>query len=131
MMKMTLRVIKYSVLLLLALVLVGYTQEYIYQVKGENWINESLTQDYIYNFIISFVLGIVFILVFQRQPEKLGFTFLGSISLKFILFFIFIYPNIRSDNTITSLEFANFFTPFLTCLIVEVSFLLSLLRPQS
>ena len=130
-MKMTLRVIKYSVLLFLALVLVGYTQECIYQVKGGNWLNGSLANDYIYNFIISFVLGIVFILVFQRQPEKLGFAFLGSISLKFILFFIFIYPNIRADNTITSLEFANFFSPFLTCLIIEVSFLLSLLRSQS
>ncbi len=128
---MMLQILRYSSILFLALVLVGVAQYTLYSIIGKDWADESLTEEYVYNLIISIVLGIVFVIVHRRQSDKLGFTFLGSISLKFILFFIFIYPDIRSDDEISRQEFANFFTPFLVCLIVELTFLLSLLRKES
>lgn len=130
-MKMILQVIRYSTFLTLALLTAWFCQDYFYSLKGGVWSEQDFVWDYGYNIVISLLLGVLFVIIHFRQPEKLGYSYLGSISVKFILFFIFIYPDIRSDDEITKQEFANFFIPFSVCLVVELLYLISLLRKHS
>ncbi|MFZ9027700.1 MAG: DUF6168 family protein [Crocinitomicaceae bacterium] len=100
----------------------------IYDALGDEWSATNLYWEYGYNFGTSLLLGFFFSYVFVKHPDKLGFAFLGSISVKFILFFIFIYPEVRADDIISQVEFAGFFVPFSVCLLTELIFLVLLLR---
>lgn len=130
-MKMILQSAKYIALLFLFLTASWFVQHYIYDLKGNEWMSQDLSWDYGYNLFLSVLLGVAFIFIYQKSPEKLGYSYLGSISVKFILFFIFIYPEIREDGEINAQEFANFFVPFSICLLVELIYLISLLRRLS
>ncbi len=64
----------------------------------------------------------------NRFKNQLGFIFMASSFLKFILFFLFFYGTYSADNTISKLEFGAFFTPYLLCLIIETTLLVRLLN---
>jgi hypothetical protein len=57
----------------------------------------------------------------EKYKEQLGFLFIGGSFLKFILFFALFYGSYKSDGSISKLEFAAFFVPYLLCLVIETT----------
>ncbi|WP_298901072.1 DUF6168 family protein [uncultured Psychroserpens sp.] len=74
------------------------------------------------------VNGILAILIFaflqkmkDKYKEQLGFLFIAGSLVKFAVFFILFYGAYKADGTISKLEFAAFFIPYLLSLIIETS----------
>jgi len=49
---------------------------------------------------------------------------------KFVVFFIFFYPNFKLDGIITYAETTSFLVPYFSCLIVETFYLIKLLNSE-
>ena len=78
--------------------------------------------------INTFLAAIIFLFLYafrKKYKDQLGFLYMGGSLFKFTLFFILFYPAYKTDNIFTLLEFAAFFVPYLTCLLIET---LSLIR---
>ena len=58
-----------------------------------------------------------------RESSYIGWVFVGLSGLKFVLFFVLIWPKIELDGVTSMAEFTSFFVPYLGCLIMEVRFL--------
>lgn len=58
-----------------------------------------------------------------RESSYIGWVFVGLSGLKFVLFFVLIWPKIQLDGMTSTAEFTSFFIPYLGCLIMEVRFL--------
>ncbi|MFY0712091.1 hypothetical protein J1D01_00310 [Seonamhaeicola sp. NFXS20] len=87
-------------------------------------LNKVLFKDYI---VLSYAVNLVLvILVFgvlylfrNKYKSQLGFLFLAGSVVKFAVFFIVFQPLFKQDQLISKLEFASFFVPYLTGLIIE------------
>jgi hypothetical protein len=94
--------------------------------------NEAFSNNLILNYCFNYLLTIIFfgVLIYykERKSEQLGFIFLFSSLLKFILFFFFIYPDIQALNGMKNLGFVSFFVPYSICLFTEIYFLIKLLN---
>lgn len=60
----------------------------------------------------------------QTKGEQLGFYFLGLTMIKFLVYFLGFRLYFLQDGSVTAMEYAIFFVPYLVALIVEVSFLI-------
>lgn len=91
-------------------------------------LGDFLISCYILNFLVAF--GIVALL--QAFKEKLkyqiGFLYLGGSLIKFLVFFLFLYPEFKADGKIQTSEFAAFFVPYVLSLVLETIFLSKMLR---
>jgi hypothetical protein len=80
--------------------------------------------DLIYSYSINVILACgVIILLFtlkKKLKDQLGFVFMGSSMLKFVVFFFLFYPQYNADGELTRLEFLTFFIPYAVCLITEM-----------
>ena len=87
------------------------------------------------SYVLNAVLAIVifgFLFKYRAQLKNyIGFLFLAGSLLKFIAFFILIYPSYKADGDISKLEFAAFFVPYLLCLVIETSSLVKWLNQAS
>ena len=87
-----------------------------------------LFQLYTLNFSIAvFVYWLVYLLR-NSQKEYLGFYFLAGTFIKFIVFFLLVFPNFKDDNVVSTTEFLSFFVPYAISLIVETIFLIRLIN---
>ena len=84
------------------------------------------------SYILNATLAIaIFGLLFkyrEKVKDNIGFLFLAGSFIKFIAFFIIIYPSYNADGDTSKLEFAAFFTPYLICLFIETSSLVKWLN---
>lgn len=64
------------------------------------------------------VFGVLY-LFRNKYKSQLGFLFLAGSVVKFAVFFIVFQPLFKQDGLISKLEFASFFVPYLTGLIIE------------
>ena len=84
------------------------------------------------SYILNATLAIaIFGLLFkyrEKVKDNIGFLFLAGSFLKFMAFFILIYPSYKADGDTSKLEFAAFFVPYLICLFVETSSLVKWLN---
>ena len=84
------------------------------------------------SYILNATLAIaIFGLLFKyrkKVKDNIGFLFLAGSFLKFIAFFILIYPSYKADGDTSKLEFAAFFVPYLICLFIETSSLVKWLN---
>tara|TARA_B110000967_G_C18480108_1_gene361715 strand:- start:96 stop:482 length:387 start_codon:yes stop_codon:yes gene_type:complete len=74
---------------------------------------------YVGNFALTVV---IFAYIYKnriKKTERLGFFFLGGSMIKFMLFFIFLYPFFMQDGLVSRLEFLSFFIPYSVALTVE------------
>jgi hypothetical protein len=75
----------------------------------------------------AYVLNASFVIVFflfidlfkEKYKDQIGFVFMASSLLKFIAFFIIIYPTYNQDRIISKDEIITFFVPYTVCLIYE------------
>jgi len=74
---------------------------------------------YIINLVLVIAIFGILYLLKEKYKSQLGFLFLAGSFLKFVVFFILFYPFYKLDNTITKLEFAAFFVPYVIGLILE------------
>ncbi|MFI1744782.1 DUF6168 family protein [Thalassobellus sediminis] len=89
-----------------------------------NSISQSLeTNQLIYSYSINVILAcsaiLVIFLLKKKLKDQLGFIFLGASMLKFLFFFLLLYPKYNSDGNLSRLEFFTFFIPYVVCLITE------------
>ncbi|MDF1673758.1 MAG: hypothetical protein P1U41_09640 [Vicingaceae bacterium] len=78
---------------------------------------------YFFNFILAVVIVLILTLLQNKAAGLLGFVFMAGSLFKFLLYFIFFNSSFKEDGDISRLEFASFFIPYSTALIIEVVFL--------
>ncbi|MBC2838260.1 DUF6168 family protein [Robiginitalea sp. SC105] len=100
-------------------------------IRAQNGLDPSgdlLPASYILNYLLA--AGIVWCLyIFRRKiRQQIGFLFIGGSLLKFLAFFIFLYPTYQADGEMSRTEFASFFIPYLIALLAETYFTAKILR---
>lgn len=90
------------------------------------WLEFSLFENkivlaYIINVILAIIIYGFLLRMKKKFKEQVGLLFIGASTLKFVIFFIFFYGSYKADGTISKLEFAAFFVPYLLCLVIETS----------
>jgi len=58
-----------------------------------------------------------------KYSHQIGFLFLGSSCVKFLVFFIIFYGPYKADGKIVILEFICFFIPYTICIVLETLYL--------
>ena len=79
----------------------------------------KIVASYIINTVLAIIIFTGLYAVRNKYKTQLGFLFIAGSALKFAVFFIVFYPHYKQDETITTLEFAAFFVPYILCLIIE------------
>ena len=82
----------------------------------ENFIFTS----YIFNFTITIIFFSFLLISSTFNDSSLGWVFFITSVLKFLAFFIIIYPFFKLDNIIQKIELLNFFIPYTICLTIEI-----------
>jgi len=114
--------LRFGLLLLLTLAIAFAIHYVVLEYLELPPLNHMLIPSYIVNFLLA--VGIFMGLFYARKKLKnaLGFLFMGGSLIKFAVFFIVFYPVYRMDEVIQRTEFAAFFIPYLTALILETYF---------
>ena len=78
-----------------------------------------------YGLNVSLGLGLIIVAnkLLAGQSSYVGWAFVAMSGLKFVLFFAFIWPEIKRDGLTSAAEFASFFVPYLCCLLMELRIL--------
>ena len=71
-----------------------------------------LARCYVFNTVLAVLIYVVILRLKDRHSEKIGFVFLIGSGLKFLLFFLLLYPAFNADGELSSMEFASFFIPY-------------------
>ncbi len=91
---------------------------------------DKIVLSYTINYALAAIILIFIQSRFNKKSSHTGFIFLGGSGLKFLVFFLVFYPFYREDGTMATSEFAAFFVPYATCLVLEVAFLSKQLNNQ-
>ncbi|MEY8849427.1 DUF6168 family protein [Psychroserpens sp. XS_ASV72] len=81
--------------------------------------DNKIVLSYIVNALMAIFIFMALYKLKDQFKEQLGFLFLAGSVLKFVLFFILFYGTYKADGTISKLEFAAFFVPYILCLVIE------------
>jgi len=121
---------KFLGILLLVLAIVFAAHLFILQNMELPIFADRIVLSYLLNYIMAAAILIFIQSKFNKKSSQTGFIFLAGSGLKFLVFFIVFYPFYREDGTMSTSEFAAFFVPYATCLILEVAFLSKQLNNQ-
>ncbi len=91
----------------------------------ENFIFTS----YIFNYIITIIFFSFLLISSIFNDGSLGWVFFITSGLKFLAFFMIIYPFFNLDGIIQKIELLNFFIPYSICLTIEIRQLSKILNP--
>ncbi len=75
--------------------------------------------------------GVIYAFIYKwriKHQEKLGFIFMAGSGLKFLAFFLFLYPWFVEDGEMTRTEFVTFFVPYAITTALETFFLVRALN---
>ena len=78
-----------------------------------------LARCYVFNTVLAVLIYVVILRLKDRHSEKIGFVFLIGSGLKFLLFFLLLYPAFNADGELSSMEFASFFIPYIVTTVAE------------
>lgn len=93
---------------------------YVQHILGIGFFEKQIITTYVFNYTLA-VLAFFALLYFKRKKSnQLGFIFLFSSLLKFVLFFVLISPGIKTSSGLRNAEFAAFFIPYSLSLFVEI-----------
>ncbi len=87
--------------------------------------------NYCFNYLLTIGVFIALVAFQRKNSDQLGFVFLASSVIKFILFFIFLYPSIKASVGLRSVEFASFFIPYGISVLVEILYLMRALKSKN
>lgn len=100
----------------------------IVKIISEDFNLPTLVICYLTNYLIAVLIFIVIDKLKTTQTALIGYIFFFGSLLKFLVYFVLIYPILTEDAPLTKLKFFFFFTPYAICLITEVTFLAKLLN---
>lgn len=118
----------FFIVLLTALGLVFYVHTLLLDNFGHPKYGNLIVTSYWLNGGLAALIYVVLFLFRKRLKNYIGYLFIGGSFLKFILFFILFYPAYRADGEMDRTEFAAFFVPYLTSLIIETLFTVKMLK---
>ena len=122
--------LKFLAVLLLVISVVFAMHLFIIQNMGMPIFSDRIVLSYLLNNALAASILIFIQSKFNKKSSHTGFIFLGGSGVKFLVFFLVFYPFYREDGTMSTSEFAAFFVPYATCLILEVAFLSKQLNNQ-
>jgi len=116
-------IVSFSSRLILLVSLVFGLHLFLLQSKGLPLFDNKILVSYIINTFLT--IGIVFLLfkLKEKYTNQIGFLFLGSSFVKFLIFFILFHGAYNTDGNIEPLEFLAFFIPYSICLVLETIYL--------
>jgi len=109
---------------LIVAVLLAFTLHLFLLYNAELPLFENkIRASYLLNTILT--IGIVFLIFVlkKKYTNQIGFLFLGSSLVKFLMFFMVFHGPYKSDGNIDALEFSAFFIPYSICLVLETFYL--------
>ncbi len=121
---------KFLTFLLLVLAVVFAAHLFILQNKELPIFADRIVLSYLVNYALAASILIFIQSKFNKKSSHTGFMFIAGSGIKFLIFFLLFYPFYREDGTMSTSEFAAFFVPYATCLILEVAFLSKQLNNQ-
>lgn len=121
---------KFLTVLLLVIVAVFAAHLFILQNMQLPIFADRILLSYLLNYALAASILLFIQSRFNKKSSQTGFIFLGGSGIKFLVFFLVFYPIYREDGTMSTSEFAAFFVPYATCLILEVAFLSKQLNNQ-
>jgi len=106
---------------------------FLIHIGIQHWLGQGSFENhiiitYLFNFILAILFFFLLIYFKKKKSTQLGFIFLFSSALKFILFFILLSPMVRTEDGIHSAEFISFFIPYAVSLSAEVYYLSKILN---
>jgi len=104
---------------------------FILKMFGIGPFNDLMVPAYLINFLLAVGIFIGLYAARKKLKNALGFLFMGGSLVKFAFFFIIFYPVYRADGDIQRTEFAAFFIPYLTALVLETYFASKMLNQTS
>ncbi len=105
-----------------------FVHEYILNLYGFSQYDLRLIQTYFLNGLFVYLLFIIVHFFLEKAKAYIGFIFISFSIIKFLLFFLLIYPIYKADDHILKIEALAFFTPYSLSLVFEISFLGKLLN---
>ena len=90
--------------------------------------SQHLRLMYVVNFLIATIVYWLVYLLRNTQKEYLGFYFLAGTFIKIAVFLLVILPLFKEDNVVSKVEFLSFFVPYTLSLIIEVVFLIDIIK---
>lgn len=110
---------KFSSKLILTLALAFGIHILILNVLALPLFDNKIVLAYIINGVLAILIYGFLLKMKEKHPNQIGFLFIAGSLLKFALFFIVFYGAYKADGSMSKLEFAAFFVPYLLCLILE------------
>lgn len=121
-------VANFFILLLISLGVIFCGHLFLLHFSGLLLFGNKIILAYFVNFSITFG-SFVFLFNFRNKfAESLGYFFMAASMLKFVVFFIFFYPDYHEDGKVDKLEFSAFFIPYAVSLFLETIVLIRLLN---
>lgn len=118
---MTQSILKFSGLLVLVLSVVFVIHISILQLAELPLFSNKIVSAYIVNIVLAIGIYVLMVLLKHKYQSQLGFIFMFGSFIKFIIFFIVFYPSYKANGSISKLEFAAFFVPYVISLIIETT----------
>ena len=118
---MTQDILKFSGCLILALNVVFAIHISTLYFTNFPLFSNKIVLAYIVNIILAIGIYTLMLLLKNKYQSQLGFIFMLGSFIKFIVFFIVFYPSYKADGTMSRLEFAAFFVPYVISLIMETT----------
>lgn len=120
--------IRYTVLLVGLLSIAFGLHIWVRQLLGMPLLGDLIISCYAVNFLVAFGIVALLFQFKERLKFQIGFLYLGGSLIKFLVFFLVLYPGFKEDGNIQSSEFAAFFVPYVLSLILETVFVSKMLR---
>lgn len=85
---------------------------------------------YLFNTLIALVFFFLLLFVSKHDPTILGWVFLFTSGIKFLLFFALIFPGFKAIGLSPQQEFVTFFIPYTAAMSLEIHQLINILNQE-
>ena len=97
---------------------------------GKHLFDHFILPSYLFNYFITLIFFAVLLMNSKTKDAFLGWLFFITSGLKFLAFFIIIYPLYNLDGAIQKAELYTFFLPYSLCLTIEIHQIIKILNPN-
>lgn len=122
------KILPFVIQLTLILGLAAFFQDLLYKQFQVSTNSVHLIYCYIFNYILTILFYFALIYFKEKKAGQLGFVFLFSSLIKFVLFFIILAPILNFEGSVKSATFFSFFVPYATSLFLEIFYIIRLLN---
>ncbi|NQX97339.1 MAG: hypothetical protein HRT73_05585 [Flavobacteriales bacterium] len=127
---MTKSIIKFAILLVLLLGIVFGIHIAVLDFLSLPLFENKIIDSYFVNFFLTIFIFVGLMKFKDKFAESLGYIFFMGSFIKFIVFFILIYPSFNENGDVSKLEFLSFFISYAFSLFFEVIFIIKILNKE-